>query len=134
MTAKRRNKLTQIAESLPQPDFYGDEAGDILFVGWGSTFGPIHEATDMLREAGHKVGSLHIRHIHPLRTDLGDIFKHYDHVVVPEMNDSGVYGMGQLATLLRAVTCDSRISSINKTMGITFRVSEIVDEARKLLS
>ena len=134
MTAKRRNKLIKLAESLPKPDFYGDEKGDILFVGWGSTYGPIREATDKLREAGHKVGSLHIRHIHPLRTDLGDIFQHYKHVVVPEMNDSGVYGMGQLATLLRAVTCNSSIRSINKTMGITFRVKEIVDEATKILA
>ena len=110
------------------------DGGDILFVGWGSTYGPIHEATDILREAGHKVGSLHIRHIHPLRTDLGEIFKNYTHVVVPEMNDSGVYGMGQLAAVLRAVTCDARICSINKTMGITFRVSEIIDKAHQLLA
>ena len=134
MTAKRRNKLIKLAESLPQPHFYGDEQGDILFVGWGSTYGPIREATDKLREAGYQVGCLHIRHIHPLRTDLGDIFQHYKHVVVPEMNDSGVYGMGQLAMLLRAVTCDSRIRSINKTMGITFRVSELTDGAIKILA
>ena len=134
MTAKRRNKLIKLAASLPKPDFYGDDGGDILFVGWGSTYGPIHEATDILREAGHKVGSLHIRHIHPLRTDLGEIFKNYTHVVVPEMNDSGVYGMGQLAAVLRAVTCDARICSINKTMGITFRVSEIIDKAHQLLA
>ena len=50
------------------------------------------------------------------------------------MNDSGVYGMGQLATLLRAVTCDSRIQSINKTMGITFRVKELVDAATDVLT
>jgi len=134
MTAKRRNKLIKLAESLPQPHFYGDEEGDILLVGWGSTYGPIREATDQLRREGLKVGSLHIRHIHPLRTDLADIFRFYKHVVVPEMNDSGVYGMGQLATLLRAVTCDARIRSINKTMGITFRVSEIVDAAHEVLA
>lgn len=134
MTAKRRDKLIKLAESLPKPEFYGDEQGDILFIGWGSTYGPIREATDRLREAGHKVGSLHIRHIHPLRTDLGGIFGNYDHIVVPEMNDSGVYGMGQLATLLRAVTCDPRIRSVNKTMGITFRVKELVEAATDVLS
>lgn len=134
MTAKRRNKLIKLAESLPKSELYGDEAGDLLFVGWGSTYGPIREATDKLRQEGYKVGALQIRHIHPLRTDLADIFQPYKHVLVPEMNDSGAYGMGQLATLLRAVTCDSRIRSVNKTMGITFRVREIVDAASKILA
>ena len=134
MTAKRRNKLIQLAESLPKPDFYGDDDGELLLVGWGSTYGPIREATDKLREAGHKVGALHIRHIHPLRADMGELFDNYTHVLVPEMNDSGAYGMGQLATLLRAVLCDPKIKSINKTMGITFRVKEIVDAATEILN
>ena len=134
MTAKRRQKLLDLAAELPDPEFHGDEKGDLLFVGWGSTYGPIKEATDRLREAGHKVGSLHLRHIHPLRPDLGDIFKNFNHIIVPEMNDSGVYGMGQLATLLRAVTCDGRIKSLNKVQGITFRVREIVTAAEEELA
>ncbi|MBT7958867.1 MAG: 2-oxoacid:acceptor oxidoreductase subunit alpha [Akkermansiaceae bacterium] len=133
MTAKRRNKLVNLAESLPRPEIFGDDTGDILLVGWGSTYGPIREATGKLRDAGHKVGALHIRHIHPLRVDLGELFENFSHVLVPEMNDSGVYGMGQLTTLLRAVTCDPKIKSINKTMGITFRVQEIVDAATHTL-
>lgn len=133
MTAKRRDKLVQLAASLPDPHFFGDDAGDILFVGWGSTYGPINEATQKLREAGHKVGSIHLRHIHPLRSDLGEVFKNYTHIIVPEMNDSGVYGMGQLATLLRAVTCNPGIRSLNKVQGISFRVSEIVAFAEETL-
>ena len=134
MTAKRREKLVKLANSLPSPDFYGDEQGEVLFVGWGSTYGPIKEATDRLRSEGHKVGSLHLRHIHPLRNGLGDIFHHYTHVLVPEMNDAGPYGHGQLATLLRAVTCNPAIQSLNKVEGITFRVRELVDGALKILS
>ncbi|MGJ8654094.1 MAG: 2-oxoacid:acceptor oxidoreductase subunit alpha [Opitutaceae bacterium] len=133
MTAKRRDKLLQVAASLPEPNFFGDEAGDILFVGWGSTYGPINEATQKLREAGHKVGSIHLRHIHPLRSNIGDVFKNYTHIIVPEMNDSGAYGMGQLATLLRAVTCNPSIRSLNKVQGISFRVSEILAFAKETL-
>ncbi|NNM29434.1 MAG: 2-oxoacid:acceptor oxidoreductase subunit alpha, partial [Akkermansiaceae bacterium] len=77
MTAKRREKLVKLANSLPHPEFYGDEQGEILIVGWGSTYGPIKEATDRLRAEGHRAGALHLRHIHPLRNGLGDIFKHY---------------------------------------------------------
>lgn len=134
MTVKRREKLIKLSHSLPSPDFYGDTEGDLIFVGWGSTYGPIKEATDRLRDKGFKVGSLHIRHIHPLRAGIGDIFNRYRHILVPEMNDSGVNGYGQLATLLRAKLCDPRIQSINKTMGITFRVRELVDEAEKILA
>lgn len=134
MTAKRREKLIQLANSLPAPDFFGDEQGDLLFVGWGSTYGPIKEAAEKLRADGHRVGSLHLRHIHPLRNGLGDIFRRYTHVLVPEMNDQGIYGFGQLATLLRAVTCNPNIRSLNKVQGLTFRVKEIHQAALDLLA
>lgn len=133
MSAKRREKLINFANSLHAPDFFGDEQGDLLFVGWGSTYGPIREAVERLRKEGHKVGSIHLRHIHPLRNGLGDIFRRYTHVLVPEMNDPGVYGFGQLATLLRAVTCNPNIQSLNKIQGLTFRVREIQDGALKIL-
>lgn len=134
MTAKRREKLVKLSHSLPPPSFHGDEEGDLLFVGWGSTYGPVKEATEALRKKGYKVGSMHIHNIHPLRAGLGDIFSRYRHVLVPEMNDSGVYGFGQLATLLRAKLCDPRIQSFNKTEGLGFRVIELVDEAEKVLA
>jgi len=134
MTAKRRDKLVKLSASLPQPDFFGDDEGDVLFIGWGSTYGPIKEAAEKLRNAGHKVGSLHLRHIHPLRHDLADIFKKFTHVIVPEMNDSGVYGMGQLATLLRAVTCDPSIKSVNKVQGLSFQVRELVEAAQNTIN
>jgi len=134
MTAKRRDKLIQFANSLPSPQFFGDEEGDLLFIGWGSTYGPIKEATERLRATGLKVGSLQFRRIHPLRPGLDKIFQRYRHILVAEMNDKGVHGYGQLAMLLRAATCNPNIQSINKVQGLTFRVKEIVNEALKLLS
>ena len=47
MTAKRRNKLRQLAEEIPVPEVFGDQEGDTLLVGWGSTYGPIHDAVKM---------------------------------------------------------------------------------------
>ncbi|MDP0492024.1 MAG: 2-oxoacid:acceptor oxidoreductase subunit alpha [Verrucomicrobiota bacterium JB023] len=134
MTAKRRNKLKQLAAELPPADFYGDESGDLIIVGWGSTFGPIREAVDRLRAEGHKVSSLHLRHIHPIRADIGDIFQRFTHILVPEMNDEGMYGFGQLAMLLRATTCNPAIQSLNKVQGLTFRVKEIVVKAEEILA
>ncbi|MEJ6717043.1 MAG: 2-oxoacid:acceptor oxidoreductase subunit alpha [Akkermansiaceae bacterium] len=133
MTEKRRNKLVRLAESLPTPKVHGAEDGSLLIIGWGSTYGPIKEATDRLTANGLAVGSINIRHVHPLPNGLGELFAKYDHVLVPEMNDSGMYGYGQLATLLRAKTCNPQITSLNKVQGISFRVLEITNAAEALI-
>ena len=127
MTAKRRNKLRQLAEEIPVPEIYGDEAGDTLLVGWGSTYGPIHDAVKRARQYQEKIGSIHLRHIHPLPNGLEKIFARFKRVVVVEMNDEGVYGFGQLATVLRARYCEPKIESFTKTDGLTFRVREILE-------
>src|SRR5256884_2768393 len=127
MTAKRRNKLRKLAEEIPVPEVYGDQEGDMLLVGWGSTYGPIHDAVKMARDNGEKVGALHLRHLHPLPNGLEKIFDKFKRIVTVEMNDQGVYGFGQLATILRARYCEPKITSFTKTDGLTFRVKEILD-------
>jgi 2-oxoglutarate ferredoxin oxidoreductase subunit alpha len=127
MTAKRRNKLRKLAEEIPVPEIYGDEQGDTLLVGWGSTYGPIHDAVKMAREQGEKIAALHLRHIHPLPNDLEKIWPKFKRIVTVEMNDQGLYGFGQLATILRARYCEPKIESVTKTDGLTFRVKEILD-------
>jgi len=126
MTAKRRNKLRKLAEELPVPEVYGDQDGTLL-VGWGSTYGPIHDAVKLAREHGEKAGALHLRHVHPLPNGLEKIFAKFKRIVVVEMNDQGVYGFGQLATILRARFCEPKIESATKTDGLTFRVKEILE-------
>src|ERR1700731_978247 len=99
MTAKRRNKLRKLAEEIPVPEVYGDQKGDTLLVGWGSTYGPIHDAVKMGREHGEKIGALHLRHVHPLPNGLEKIFAGFKRIVTVEMNDQGLYGFGQLAII-----------------------------------
>ena len=132
MTAKRRDKLRQLAATLPVPEVFGDNEGDVLLVGWGSTWGPIREATTRAREAGQKLGHLHLRHIHPLPSGLEPIFARYRQIFVVEVNDEGLYGYGQLATLLRARYALNKIRSITKTDGLTYRVREILEGVRRL--
>ncbi len=126
MTAKRRSKLQKLADEIPLPEIYGDQAGDVLLIGWGSTYGPIHDAVKRARAAGEKIGAIHLRHVHPLPNGLEKIFANFERLVVVEMNDQGLYGFGQLATLLRARFCEPKISSITKTDGLTYRVREIL--------
>ncbi len=126
MNAKRREKIKKLMATLPVPEVYGDQEGDVLLVGWGSTYGPIREATDRGRGNGSRVGHLHLRHIHPMPNGLEEVFAKFQHIIVVEMNDEGLYGNGQLATLLRARFCNPAIRSVTKTDGLTFKIREIL--------
>lgn len=127
MTAKRRQKLLLLAEDIPLPLLYGDAEGDTLMIGWGSTYGPIREAVVKARESGRRASGLHLRHLHPLPEGLSQIFARFKRIVVVEMNDIGLFGYGQMATILRARFCNPAITSFTKTDGLTFRVREILE-------
>lgn len=130
MTAKRRAKLQKLGRDLPRPKVYGPPEGNVLLVGWGSTQGPIREAVDRARKAGDSVSSLHIKYLNPLPEGLEEVFAAFNHVFVVEMNDEGIYGFGQLASLLRARYCDPKIRGINKVDGLTFKVRDILSRAQ----
>jgi 2-oxoglutarate ferredoxin oxidoreductase subunit alpha len=132
MTARRRDKLRKLAEELPLPSVFGDPDGDVLLIGWGSTYGPVREAVVRHREQGVQIGHLHLRHLHPLPNGLERIFARYRQIFVVEMNDEGLYGFGQLATILRARYANPAIRSITKTDGLTFKVSEIMQGVERL--
>ncbi len=134
MNAKRRNKLKKLAEELPVPRVFGAPEGHVLLVGWGSSKGPIEEAVKKGRTQGEAVSSLHLKHLNPLPNGLEKIFSGFTHVVVVELNDEGLYGYGQLATLLRARYCDPRIASLTKTDGLPWKVGEILTRVLTLTS
>jgi 2-oxoglutarate ferredoxin oxidoreductase subunit alpha len=97
MVRTRQAKVDRIADSLP-PLEVDDPTGDasVLVLGWGSTYGPIGAGVRRVREAGHTIAQAHLRHLNPFPSNLGDVLRRYDKVLVPEMN------LGQLSTLLRA--------------------------------
>jgi 2-oxoglutarate ferredoxin oxidoreductase subunit alpha len=130
MTARRRQKLQTLAAELPTPQVYGPPEGNILLLGWGSTQGPIREAVDRARAAGDSVSGLNLRHLNPLPPGLENIFSGFNHVLVVEMNDEGIYGYGQLAGILRARYCLAKIRGLNKTDGLTWRVREILERVK----
>lgn len=134
MTAKRRDKIKAAGAEVPLPELFGDPAGEALVVGWGSTFGPIREAVIRLRTGGTAAAQIHLRHLHPLPNGLEDIFRRFRRIVVVEMNDEGLYGFGQLATLLRARYALPGICSLTKTDGLTFKVREIAEGVAQRLA
>ncbi|MBX3732528.1 MAG: 2-oxoacid:acceptor oxidoreductase subunit alpha [Verrucomicrobiae bacterium] len=134
MTAKRRNKLKRLAADLPIPVTYGPNEGQVLLVGWGSTQGPLRECVDRFRGLGDAVSSLHIKYVNPLPNGLDEVFKGFRHIFVVELNDEGLYGVGQMASLLRARFADPRIRGINKSDGQVWKVKEIMDRVRAALT
>jgi 2-oxoglutarate ferredoxin oxidoreductase subunit alpha len=133
MTNKRRNKLRTLAAELPVPEVFGAPEGEVLIVGWGSSRGPIQEAVKQARGHGEAFSSLHITHLSPLPNGLDKIFEGFTHVLVAELNDEGMYGSGQLCSLLRARYADPKIKGITKTDGLTWKVKEILERVIRLI-
>ena len=118
-TDARKAKIDGIADGIPDQEVnLGATSGKLAVVGWGSTYGPIHQAVKRARAQGLDVSHIHIRHIWPLPKNLGALLKGYEHILVPEMNT------GQLKTVLRdQFLVDAR--PLNKTSGQPFTIAEL---------
>ena len=118
MVRLRAEKVAAVAQDIPDVVPAGDDSGDLLVVGWGSTSGPITEAVKNQRAKGRRIGHVHLRNLNPLPKNLGDVLKRYRDVLVPEMN------LGQLVWVLRAkYLVDAQ--SYGKVQGKPFKTSEI---------
>ena len=119
MTNIRRDKVLGV--DVPDQEVsWGEDAGDLVVVGWGSTYGPIKQAVNRWLEKGAKVSHVHVRHIWPLPGNLGELLGRFDKVLVPEMNT------GQFKTLLRdQLLIDAE--SLTKTSGQPFTIAELED-------
>ena len=116
--ALRAAKIDKIAENIKPVAVDGPESGDLLVLGWGSTYGAIRAGTRNARREGYSVAHAHIRHLNPFAPNLAELFSNYDKILVPELNP------GHLAMLLRSeFLVDARVLSKNE--GQPFKVSEI---------
>jgi 2-oxoglutarate ferredoxin oxidoreductase subunit alpha len=127
MTRLRVAKVAGIAKDIPlvevdDPD--GD--GEILVLGWGSTFGAISAGIRRVRALGVKAAHAQVRHLNPFPPNLGEILGSYPKILVPEMN------LGQLSKVVRAeFLVDAR--PLTKVMGQPFRAGEIERAILELL-
>jgi len=126
MMRLRDEKVRRIAQDYPPTEVDGDDSGQLLVVGWGSTHGAIKGALRRLRAEGHKVSHVHLRYLNPLPRELGEIMGRFDKVLIPEMN------MGQLAFVLRARFLVDAIS-YTKVQGQPFLSTEIAARVRQLV-
>jgi 2-oxoglutarate ferredoxin oxidoreductase subunit alpha len=96
MTRLRAAKVAGIAEELPPLEVDGDRGARLLVLGWGSSRGAVRAAVRRVRAKGTPVAVAHLHHLNPLPTNVGEVLRRYERVLVPEMNQ------GQLAQILRA--------------------------------
>ena len=138
----RSRKIAVLQRALKKPEVHGDEEGDLLVVGWGSTLGAIEEAVDRVRADGGKLSSLHIRFLAPLEPGLKEIFSRFRKVMTVEINYSDPADApfvtdenrryGQLAQVLRMRTLVD-IDSFSRVPGSPIPPSMIEAELRRRL-
>jgi 2-oxoglutarate ferredoxin oxidoreductase subunit alpha len=128
MVRTRQAKIDGIAASIP-PLEVDEPDGDarVLVLGWGSTYGSIGAAVRRVRHAGQSVAQAHLRHLNPFPSNLAEVLRRYDKVLVPEIN------LGQLALLLRGKYLVDVIS-YNRVRGLPFRAAELAEAIEEVIS
>jgi 2-oxoglutarate ferredoxin oxidoreductase subunit alpha len=126
MVHLRAEKIARIENDIPLAEIEGDQRGDVLVVGWGSTYGAIRTAVQRHRLKGHSVSHLHLRYISPMQKNVGAILSQFKIILVPELN------LGQLIKILRSNYLVPAIG-LNKIMGLPFQAEEIEMKIAELL-
>jgi 2-oxoglutarate ferredoxin oxidoreductase subunit alpha len=127
MVKTRQEKVDKIADYIPLQQLdSGAETGDLLVIGWGSTYGAIKSAVLELQRQGYSVSHAHLRYVRPFPKNLGNIIKNFKQVLVPEINN------GQLIKILRdQYLVDAK--GYNKIMGIPITKTELITEIKRIL-
>ena len=127
MTDLRKDKIEGIANYIPKQEVsQGNSKGKLAIVGWGSTYGAIHQAVKRCRQEDLDVSHIHVRYMNPLPRNLGELLAGYDQVLMPEMNT------GQFINVIRAkYLIDAK--PLNKVSGQPFKIREVETAIRSLL-
>ncbi len=127
MVKTRQAKIDKIADYIPEQKMdSGPDKGNVLVLGWGSTYGAIKSAVKDMQTQGYAVSHAHLRYVRPFPKNLGDMLKNFDHVLIPEINN------GQLVKIIRDVYfVDAK--GYNKIMGVPITKGELIEEIKKML-
>jgi len=126
MVKLRTEKVERVANDIPPAEVDGPTEGELLVVGWGSTYGAIRSAIARVRDRGAKVSYLHLRYLNPMPKNLGEILYKFKNILVPEMN------LGQLSKVLRMKYLVPTIN-MNKVQGLPFKAIEIEKKIEEIL-
>jgi len=126
MQLLRAEKVAGIAKDIPDLQVHGPARGDLLVLGWGSTYGAIRSAVERLQAAGQSVSHAHLRHLNPFPQNTEEVLRSFRTVLIPEVN------LGQLLMVIRARYLIPAIG-LDKVRGKPFRIAEIEETALQLL-
>jgi 2-oxoglutarate ferredoxin oxidoreductase subunit alpha len=126
MTMLRAQKVAGIARDIPPLEVFGPDRGDLLILGWGSTYGAIRTAVERLQSEGRSVAHAHLRYLNPFPENAGDVLASYRRVLIPEINT------GQLRVLIRARYLVDAVG-LNRIRGKPLPTAEVAEAARLLL-
>ena len=126
MTRLRAEKVERVQQDMKPLEVFGDESADLLIIGWGSTRGAIEAGVTRALNAGHKAAAVHLRWVHPLPPDLGEVLSRFDSFLVPELNN------GQLVRILRDRFL-LPFEAMNKIQGRPFGPSEIAKKIAEMV-
>lgn len=127
MVKLRDEKVERVVSEVPDLQVTGKKSGDLLLIGWGSTYGHLISAATELNEEGYKVSAASFNYIRPLPKNVSRVFAGYKKLVVCELNN------GQFANYLRMKHQKFTYHQYNKIQGLPFTIKEIKDYCIKLL-
>ncbi len=127
MQMLRAAKVEGIADDIPPLEVFGPDRGDLLILGWGSTYGAIRSAVESLNAEGVSVAHAHLRHLNPFPRNTETVLRAYRRVLIPEVN------LGQLRLLIRAKYLIDALG-YDRVRGKPFRIAEIIEDARRVLA
>ncbi len=123
---KRMRKLETAAREMRMPMRYGPQEAELTFVGWGSTYGALREAVDVLNADGPRANLLHFIDLWPLQWDrVRELLDEARTLVLVEQNFTA-----QLGHVIRTYTGKTMDRTILKYDGRPISADEIVAGVR----
>jgi 2-oxoglutarate ferredoxin oxidoreductase subunit alpha len=127
MQVLRQEKVARVARDIPPLEVFGPDRGELLILGWGSTYGAIRSAAERLQAEGQSVAHAQLRYLNPFPANTESVLRSYRRVLIPEVN------LGQLLMLIRARYLVDAVG-YNRVRGKPFRIAEIYQEAERMLA
>lgn len=127
MVETRDEKVNRIVKDIPDLEVEGNVSGELLIIGWGSTYGHLLTAFRELETEGKKISLAHFRYIRPLPKNTREVLSKFKKLVVCELN------LGQFADYLRMNFQEFEFKQYNKIQGLPFTVIELKEHFIKLL-
>lgn len=127
MVHLRAEKIARIADDIPAQEVEGEQSGDLLVLGWGSTYGAIVSACKQIRSEGLQVSNTHVRYLNPFPRNLESILSRFKTVLIPEMN------LGQLKSILESRFPGTYVG-LSKVQGQPFKIREIAAKIKETIN